>query len=159
MARLLAAVNSVSYLLFSTIGIPNVERWGRRKMLMYAAAGQCFCYLIITVMIRYNEKPGYAHQSEVAKASVAFFFLYYVFFGIGFQVCSSGQIYIRTTSDNDNHRAFRGCILRVGRYIHQHWQRAKLTTRVEINSLSMKNKGAALGTATNWMCTHIIQQQ
>lgn len=29
-ARLLAAVNSVSYLLFSMIGIPNVERWGRR---------------------------------------------------------------------------------------------------------------------------------
>jgi hypothetical protein len=86
MARLLAAVNSVSYLLFSTIGIPNVERWGRRKLLMYAAAGQCFCYLIITVMIRYNEKEGYAHQTEVAKASVAFFFLYYVFFGIGFQV-------------------------------------------------------------------------
>lgn len=85
MARLLAAVNSVSYLLFSTIGIPNVERWGRRKMLMYAAAGQCFCYLIITVMIHYTEKPGYPHGTETAKASVAFFFLYYVFFGIGFQ--------------------------------------------------------------------------
>ena len=40
MARLLAGCNSVSYLLFSLIGIPNVERWGRRKMLMYAAAGQ-----------------------------------------------------------------------------------------------------------------------
>ncbi|EOD46980.1 putative sugar transporter protein [Neofusicoccum parvum UCRNP2] len=38
LARLLAACNSVSYLLFSTIGIPNVERWGRRKMMMYAAA-------------------------------------------------------------------------------------------------------------------------
>lgn len=37
MARLLAACNSVSYLLFSLIGIPNVERWGRRKMMMYAA--------------------------------------------------------------------------------------------------------------------------
>lgn len=85
MARLLAAVNSVSYLLFSLIGIPNVERWGRRKMMMYAAAGQCFCYLIITILIRYNELEGYAHRTEVAKASVAFFFLYYVFFGIGFQ--------------------------------------------------------------------------
>ncbi|GAB7326085.1 hypothetical protein MBLNU13_g10110t2 [Cladosporium sp. NU13] len=119
MARLLAAVNSVSYLLFSTIGIPNVERWGRRKMLMYAAAGQCFCYLIITVMIRYNELPGYAHQAEVAKASVAFFFLYYVFFGIGFQ----GVPWLYPA---------------------------------EINSLSMKNKGAALGTATNWMCNFIV---
>lgn len=75
MARLLAACNSVSYLLFSFIGIPNVERWGRRKMMMYGAAGQAFCYLLITVLIRYNEKPGYAHQTEVAKASIAFFFL------------------------------------------------------------------------------------
>lgn len=85
LARLLAACNSVSYLLFSLIGIPNVERWGRRKMMMYAAAGQSFCYLIITVLIRYNELPGYAHTREVASASVAFFFLYYVFFGIGWQ--------------------------------------------------------------------------
>lgn len=158
MARLLAAVNSVSYLLFSTIGIPNVERWGRRKMLMYAAAGQCFCYLIITVMIRYNEKPGYAHQSEVAKASVAFFFLYYVFFGIGFQVFSSEQVYVRKISDQNKYRVFRGCILRVGHHVHENWQRTKLTTHAEINSLSMKNKGAALGTATNWMCTCITQQ-
>ncbi|KAL9012356.1 MAG: hypothetical protein Q9173_002874 [Seirophora scorigena] len=37
LARLLAACNSVFYLLFSLIGIPNVERWGRRKMMMYAA--------------------------------------------------------------------------------------------------------------------------
>lgn len=34
LARLLAACNSLSYLLFSLIGIPNVERWGRRKMMM-----------------------------------------------------------------------------------------------------------------------------
>lgn len=114
MARLLAACNSVSYLIFSTIGIPNVERWGRRKMIMYAAAGQCFCYLIITVLLRFNEKPGYAHKDEVASASVAFFFLYYVFFGIGFQ----GVPWLYPT---------------------------------EINGLAMRAKGAALGTATNWI--------
>lgn len=38
-ARLLAACNSVSYLLFSLVAIPNVERWGRRNLMMYAAAG------------------------------------------------------------------------------------------------------------------------
>lgn len=52
-------------------------------MLMFAAAGQAFCYTIITALIYYSEKPGYAGQREVASASVAFFFLYYVFFGIG----------------------------------------------------------------------------
>lgn len=95
LARLLAACNSVSYLLFSLIGIPNVERWGRRKMMMYAAAGQCFCYCIITICIRYNEDDRLSRttQESWAKGSIAFFFLYYVFFGIGWQgvpwVCPS----------------------------------------------------------------------
>ncbi|KAF2717601.1 general substrate transporter [Polychaeton citri CBS 116435] len=119
MARLLAAVNSVSYLLFSFIGVPNVERWGRRKMLMYAAAGQGFCYMLITILLRYADKPGYAHQTEVASASVAFFFLYYVFFGIGFQ----GVPWLYPA---------------------------------EINSLAMKTKGTALGTATNWIFNFMV---
>ncbi|KAK3061080.1 hypothetical protein LTS18_007064 [Coniosporium uncinatum] len=118
-ARLLAACNGVSYLLFSLIGIPNVERWGRRKMMMYAAAGQCFCYLIITVLLRFNELDGYPHQKEVASASIAFFFLYYVFFGIG-------------------------------------WQGVPWLYPTEINSLSMRTKGAALGTATNWIFNFMV---
>ena len=85
LARLLTACNSVQYLLFSLIGIPNVERWGRRILLMFGAAGMCFCYIFITALIRYNEMPEYPHRQEVASASVAFFFLYYVFFGIGMQ--------------------------------------------------------------------------
>ena len=87
LARLLAACNSVSYLVFSLIGIPNVERWGRRKMMMYAAAGQFFCYTIITICIRYSADPSLleATQTQWASGSIAFFFLYYVFFGIGWQ--------------------------------------------------------------------------
>ncbi|KAJ4523683.1 hypothetical protein HRR93_000332 [Exophiala dermatitidis] len=119
MARLLAACNSVSYLLFSLIGIPNVERWGRRNMMIFASSGQAFCYLLITILIRYNEKPGYAHAHEVASASVAFFFLYYVFFGIGMQ----GVPWLYPT---------------------------------EINSLAMRTKGAAIGTATNWIFNFMV---
>jgi MFS family permease len=85
LARLLAACNSVSYLLFSFISIPNIEKWGRRNMMLYASLGQGCCYLLITILLRFNEKDGYAHQNEVASASIAFFFLYYVFFGIGWQ--------------------------------------------------------------------------
>lgn len=87
LARLLAACNSVSYLLFSFIGIPNVERWGRRKMMIYAAAGQFFCYAIITICIRYNELDSLPFETrrKWAESSIAFFFLYYVFFGIGWQ--------------------------------------------------------------------------
>jgi MFS family permease len=69
------------------IGIPNVERWGRRKMMMYAAAGQCFCYLMITALIRNTEIQSFPEEKrkKIASASIAFFFLYYVFFGIGWQ--------------------------------------------------------------------------
>lgn len=85
LARLLTACNSVQYLFFSLIGIWKVEQWGRRKLMMYGCAGCCFCYIFITSLIRYNELPGYAHKYQVGSASVAFFFLYYVFFGIGMQ--------------------------------------------------------------------------
>ncbi|KAK1720458.1 general substrate transporter [Colletotrichum lupini] len=121
LARLLAACNSVSYFLFSLIGIPNVERWGRRKMMMYGAFGQFMCYAVITICIRYNEMAGLAPetQSQWAKASIAFFFLYYVFFGI--------------------------C-----------WQGVPWLYPTEINSLSMRTKGAALGTATNWIVNFMV---
>ena len=141
LARLLAACNSVSYLLFSLIAIPNIERWGRRRLLIYAAAGQSFCYLIITVLIRYNEKPGYGGaplpglnvsygQKQVASASIAFFFLYYVFFGIGMQ--GIPWLY-RKLLFPDLDQCF-----------------AKRAAATEINSLGMRTKGAAIGTATNW---------
>lgn len=120
LSRLLAACNSVSYLVFSLISIPNVERWGRRRLMMYAAAGQCLCYLLITILLRYNSLPGYAYQQEVASASVAFFFLYYVFFGIG-------------------------------------WQGVPWLYPTEINSLSMRTKGAAIGTASNWIFNFMVR--
>ncbi|KZM19095.1 substrate-specific transmembrane transporter [Ascochyta rabiei] len=121
LARLLAACNSVSYLLFSLIGIPNVERWGRRKMMMYAAAGQFFCYTIITICIRYNEDTSLSVTTNQAwaKGSIAFFFLYYVFFGIG-------------------------------------WQGVPWLYPTEINSMAMRTKGAALGTATNWIFNFMV---
>lgn len=109
LARLLTACNSVQYLLFSLIGIPNVERWGRRMLMIFGATGMCFCYIFITALIRYNEMPGYAHSQEVASASVAFFFLYYVFFGIGMQGvpwCMSTPSFI--LSSLPHHNILRG---------------------------------------------------
>ncbi|KAK8164720.1 general substrate transporter [Phyllosticta citrichinensis] len=117
-SRLLAACNSVSYLLFSLIGIPNVERWGRRKMMMYAATGQCLCWMFITICLRRAE-PEIAAHKQWASASIAFFFLYYVFFGIG-------------------------------------WQGVPWLYPAEINSMSMRTKGAALGTATNWIVNFMV---
>lgn len=87
--------------------------------MMYAAAGQVFCYVFITVLIRYPELEGYQYQKQVASASAAFFFLYYVFFGIG-------------------------------------WQGVPWLYPTEINSLSMRTKGATLGTAANWIFNFMV---
>ena len=110
LARLLAAVNSVSYLLFSLIAIPNVERWGRRRLMMFGALGQGTCYMLITILIKFSLDDNYTveQQKKFGSASIAFFFLYYVFFGIG-------------------------------------WQGVPWLYPVEINSLSMRTKGAAIG--------------
>lgn len=119
MSRLLAACNSISYLLAGMVGISSVECWGRRPLFMFSAIGQAFCYLLITVLLAFNEKPGYPYAEQVASASVAFFFAYYVFFASGFQ----GIPWLYP---------------------------------VEINSLSMRTKGAAIATATNWAMNFMV---
>ena len=40
---------------------------------------------MITILIRYSEILEESAATKVASASIAFFFLYYVFFGIGWQ--------------------------------------------------------------------------
>ncbi|KAF9888167.1 hypothetical protein FE257_009162 [Aspergillus nanangensis] len=81
MARLLAACNSISYFFFTCFSIPLIERWGRRGLMLFSTAGQCFCFLIITVLLRYAG-PG-VEGTKFAMASIAFFFLYYPAFGVG----------------------------------------------------------------------------
>lgn len=137
MARLLSSCNSIQYLLWALLGIRQVDKWGRRKTMMFAAAGQCFCYILITVLVRFNEMPGYPHAQQVASAAVAFFFLYYVFFGIGMQgipwcKCSHYSIFVKHNLTNS------------------------AVYPTEINSLTMRTKGAAIGAATNWILNFMV---
>ncbi|KAM0199203.1 hypothetical protein ACHAPA_012311 [Fusarium lateritium] len=81
LARLLTAVNSVTYLIFSCLSIPLVEKWGRRGLMLLSTAGQGLAFLIITVLLRYGSPPD--GDRKVAEASIVFFFLYYIAFGIG----------------------------------------------------------------------------
>ncbi|KAF9027936.1 general substrate transporter [Hymenopellis radicata] len=78
LSRLLAGCNSVSYLVFSFIGLYLIERAGRRKLMMYGAAGQAFCYLFISAFLSQG-------GDNYGAAATAFFFLYYVFFGVCWQ--------------------------------------------------------------------------
>jgi len=53
------------------------------------ALGQALCYTAITVCLRHSSspdaEPSPSRRQAYAEASIAFFFLYYVFFGIGWQ--------------------------------------------------------------------------
>ncbi|KAK1225520.1 hypothetical protein PQX77_011539 [Marasmius sp. AFHP31] len=119
LSRLLAACNSVSYLVFSFAGIVLIERAGRRKLMMWGAAGQCVCYILITGLL--SQANGTDTGAKFGAGATAFFFVYYVFFGI--------------------------C-----------WQGVPWLYPVEINSLAMRTKGAALGTASNWISNYIVVQ-
>ncbi|KAL6357161.1 hypothetical protein LRP88_10780 [Fusarium phalaenopsidis] len=82
MARLLSACNSLSYLAFSSAAVLLVERWGRRGLMLLSTAGQLLSFFIITIMLRYAEGDG-PNTESYASASIAFFFLFFISFGIG----------------------------------------------------------------------------
>ncbi|THU90604.1 general substrate transporter [Dendrothele bispora CBS 962.96] len=119
LARLLAACNSVSYLVFSFAGLVLIERAGRRKLMMWGAAGQCVCYILIAGLL--SQADGSERGSRFGAGATTFFFVYYLFFGI--------------------------C-----------WQGVPWLYPVEINSLAMRTKGAALATGSNWISNYIVVQ-
>lgn len=80
LARLLTAVNSVTYLIFSCVSVTLVEKWGRRWLMLISAAGQGFAFLVITILLRFGEPGG---DQKAAQGSIVFFFLYYIAFGLG----------------------------------------------------------------------------
>ncbi|KAL5334443.1 general substrate transporter [Aspergillus crustosus] len=78
MSRLLTACNATSYFIFSFVAATMIERFGRRGLMLLSGTGQLFSFLIITILLRF------ATDNRVyGTASVAFFFLYHVAFGIG----------------------------------------------------------------------------
>ena len=80
-ARLLTAINSITYLVFSFGAVPLVERIGRRGLMLLSTAGQGVAFLIITTLLRFS--TNVENGEKIAKASIAFFFLYYIAFGLG----------------------------------------------------------------------------
>lgn len=81
MARLLTACNASSYFVFSGVAVPMVERWGRRGLMLLSTAGQFLSFLVITILLYFSENSP--NGGTFGKASIAFFFLYYIAFGMG----------------------------------------------------------------------------
>ncbi|KAF2242601.1 sugar transporter [Trematosphaeria pertusa] len=83
MARLIAALSAVAYLFASLIAAPLVEKYGRRMMMIVSTAIQFFCFLLMTILLYYANDPTRSDHQTFGKASVVFFFLYYIGFGLG----------------------------------------------------------------------------
>ncbi|QMW35812.1 hypothetical protein G4B84_011341 [Aspergillus flavus NRRL3357] len=84
MARLLTAVNSVTYLIYTCCAVGLIERMGRRGLMMLFTAGQFFAFLNITILLRYAEaNAGTVEGQRFGFASIVFFSLFYIFFGLG----------------------------------------------------------------------------
>lgn len=88
-SRLLTACNSVQYLFFTALALMFVERLGRRKMLITGAAGQALSFVLIAALLSQSESATTEADREVwASSSIAFFFLFFSFFGFGWMGCS-----------------------------------------------------------------------
>ena len=87
MARFLAAINAMTYLGATFFGLNFVERWGRRRLMIYGAIGQCCSWLAITVLLDSADKavPGSTRQHQFGSGAVLFFFIFNIFFGASWQ--------------------------------------------------------------------------
>ncbi|KAJ5716260.1 hypothetical protein N7493_008171 [Penicillium malachiteum] len=83
MARLLTACNAISYMIFSGLAVLLIERMGRRGLMLLSTAGQFFCFLVITILLKFNETTSDPESKKFGSASVAFIFLFHGAFGIG----------------------------------------------------------------------------
>lgn len=81
-ARLLTACNATSYFIFSCAAVTMIERFGRRGLMLLSGFGQFVSFLVITILLRFAETDTESNKAY-GSASVAFFFLYHVAFGIG----------------------------------------------------------------------------
>lgn len=60
--------------------------------MMWGAAGQCVCYIWITTLLSKADDP--VSGSKYGAGATLFFFIYYIFFGICWQVIGPMVTYL-----------------------------------------------------------------
>ncbi|MCJ1259265.1 hypothetical protein MMC24_007101 [Lignoscripta atroalba] len=75
-ARVLAAANGTEYFMASWIAVFTIERFGRRSLMLFGAAGMSFSMIILAIMTKIGGKgPGIV--------AALFLFIFNTFFAIG----------------------------------------------------------------------------
>lgn len=75
-SRILAAANGTEYFLASWIAVFTIEKFGRRQLMLFGAAGQSFSMIILAIMDSIGGKgPG--------VVAALFLFIFNSFFAVG----------------------------------------------------------------------------
>ncbi|KAJ5280289.1 hypothetical protein N7478_005661 [Penicillium angulare] len=105
LARLLTAVNSIHYIFFSYLGMMLIDKWGRRGAMLVGSSGSFVCYFVLMLLIRANQMSDDSQQTySYGAASVSMIFLFYAFFGVGWQ----GTAWLYNTEINSLHMRMMG---------------------------------------------------
>lgn len=83
MARLMTGVNGTIYLFAAFCCLFIIDRFGRRKMMLYGSSTMGSCYLIASMCLRAGQ-TGQADKKQMGNVTTAMFFMYYFFYGTSF---------------------------------------------------------------------------
>src|SRR5688572_16805516 len=85
MSLLMGGFNGLEYLVASIIPIWTIERFGRRKLLLFSASGQTVSMVVLAAAIWYiTERPDGSANYAVGIVAVACFFLFNTCYAQGF---------------------------------------------------------------------------
>ncbi|KAJ9138074.1 General substrate transporter [Pleurostoma richardsiae] len=83
MSRLMTGVNGTIYLCAALCCLLIIDRFGRRKMMLYGSVTMGSCYLIASMCLRAGQ-VGDANKKQMGNVTTAMFFMYYFFYGTSF---------------------------------------------------------------------------
>lgn len=91
MSRIVAAANGTEYFLASFIAVWTIERFGRRNLMLFGAAGMSISMAVLAGTtsdaalqpIASGPDAGTATRPQFAYAATAFLFIFNTFFAIG----------------------------------------------------------------------------
>lgn len=81
LSRLLAACNGTEYFLASWIAVFTIEKFGRRQLMLFGAAGQSLSMVVLAI-VNYLASTGSGGQGPGIAATL-FLFVFNTFFAIG----------------------------------------------------------------------------